>query len=145
MLSVSLARRITSGPACLASVIASTHSTVFFSGPINREMRNLISSLKNHNEQLKGEISRYKRKLREASIELSKVCIQNCAKLSHIYLYSVLHCLNFLLVITRTYFIIAIRIQLQHILYCFKFMCSLKHPAFIHIGHDYSFSPSTIN
>ena len=94
VLSVSLARRITSGPACLASVIASTHSTVFFSGPINREMRNLISSLKNHNEQLKGEISRYKRKLREASIELSKVCIQNCAKLSRIYLYSVLHCLR---------------------------------------------------
>ena len=45
------------------------------SGPINREMRNLISSLKNHNEQLKGEVSRYRRKLRETQIEVNKVCI----------------------------------------------------------------------
>ena len=43
------------------------------SGPINREMRNLISSLKNHNEQLKGEVSRYRRKLRETQIEVNKV------------------------------------------------------------------------
>uniref|UniRef100_A0A8C9FIA0 E3 ubiquitin protein ligase n=1 Tax=Pavo cristatus TaxID=9049 RepID=A0A8C9FIA0_PAVCR len=35
-------------------------------GPINREMRHLISSLQNHNHQLKGEVLRYKRKLREA-------------------------------------------------------------------------------
>ena len=43
-------------------------------GPINREMRNLITSLKNHNEQLKGEVARYKRKLKEAQGEISKVC-----------------------------------------------------------------------
>uniref|UniRef100_A0A670JNG7 E3 ubiquitin protein ligase n=1 Tax=Podarcis muralis TaxID=64176 RepID=A0A670JNG7_PODMU len=42
-------------------------------GPINREMRHLISSLQNHNHQLKGEVLRYKRKLREAQSDLSKV------------------------------------------------------------------------
>jgi len=41
-------------------------------GPINREMRHLITSLKNHNEQLKGEVARYKRKLKEAHAEISK-------------------------------------------------------------------------
>lgn len=44
-----------------------------FIGPINREMRHLISSLQNHNHQLKGEVLRYKRKLREAQSDLSKV------------------------------------------------------------------------
>nr|XP_009477068.1 PREDICTED: E3 ubiquitin-protein ligase BRE1A [Pelecanus crispus] len=39
-------------------------------GPINREMRHLISSLQNHNHQLKGEVLRYKRKLREAQQEM---------------------------------------------------------------------------
>nr|XP_033775402.1 E3 ubiquitin-protein ligase BRE1A [Geotrypetes seraphini] len=42
-------------------------------GPINREMRHLISSLQNHNHQLKGEVLRYKRKLREAQGDLCKV------------------------------------------------------------------------
>ncbi|KAI0217730.1 hypothetical protein LSAT2_030518 [Lamellibrachia satsuma] len=42
-------------------------------GPINREMRNLISSLKNHNEQLKGEVTRYRRKLRETQMEVNKL------------------------------------------------------------------------
>uniref|UniRef100_A0A8U8BJI5 E3 ubiquitin protein ligase n=1 Tax=Geospiza parvula TaxID=87175 RepID=A0A8U8BJI5_GEOPR len=42
-------------------------------GPINREMRHLISSLQNHNHQLKGEVLRYKRKLREAQADLSKI------------------------------------------------------------------------
>jgi len=44
-----------------------------FIGPINREMRNLISSLKNHNEQLKVEVQRYKRRVREAGTEITKV------------------------------------------------------------------------
>ncbi len=30
-------------------------------GPINREMRHLITSLQNHNQQLKGEVHRYRR------------------------------------------------------------------------------------
>ncbi|KAL2294821.1 hypothetical protein Nmel_008574, partial [Mimus melanotis] len=42
-------------------------------GPINREMRHLISSLQNHNHQLKGEVLRYKCKLREAQSDLSKI------------------------------------------------------------------------
>ncbi|XP_006012309.1 E3 ubiquitin-protein ligase BRE1A [Latimeria chalumnae] len=42
-------------------------------GPINREMRHLISSLQNYNQQLKGEVQRYKRKLRDTQVELSKV------------------------------------------------------------------------
>lgn len=44
-------------------------------GPINREMRHLITSLQNHIQQLKGEIIRYKRKYKEASTEVSKVMI----------------------------------------------------------------------
>uniref|UniRef100_UPI00398E75C9 E3 ubiquitin-protein ligase BRE1A-like isoform X2 n=1 Tax=Pristiophorus japonicus TaxID=55135 RepID=UPI00398E75C9 len=42
-------------------------------GPINREMRHLISSLQNHNHQLKGDVQRYKRKLRDTHTELAKV------------------------------------------------------------------------
>ncbi|KAI1289781.1 E3 ubiquitin-protein ligase Bre1 [Halotydeus destructor] len=42
-------------------------------GPINREMRHLITSLQNHNHQLKGEAQRYKRRLKEATHEISKL------------------------------------------------------------------------
>ncbi|XP_053548290.1 E3 ubiquitin-protein ligase BRE1A [Bombina bombina] len=42
-------------------------------GPINREMRHLISSLQNHNHQLKGEVLRYKRRLREIQGDISKI------------------------------------------------------------------------
>ncbi|CAK1581621.1 unnamed protein product [Parnassius mnemosyne] len=42
-------------------------------GPINREMRHLITSLQNHNQQLKGEVSRYKRKYKDTSQELNKL------------------------------------------------------------------------
>jgi len=42
-------------------------------GPVNREMRHLINSLQNHNRQLKGEIQRYKRKMKDLQNELSKV------------------------------------------------------------------------
>lgn len=42
-------------------------------GPINREMRHLITSLQNHIQQLKGEIHRYKRKYKESLQESSKV------------------------------------------------------------------------
>lgn len=36
-------------------------------------MRHLISSLQNHNLQLKGDLQRYKRKLRETQMEINKV------------------------------------------------------------------------
>ncbi|XP_028163425.1 E3 ubiquitin-protein ligase Bre1 isoform X2 [Ostrinia furnacalis] len=42
-------------------------------GPINREMRHLITSLQNHNQQLKGEVHRYKRKYKDSSQELNKL------------------------------------------------------------------------
>ncbi|KAH0949420.1 hypothetical protein HN011_009194 [Eciton burchellii] len=42
-------------------------------GPINREMRHLITSLQNHNQQLKGEVHRYKRKYKEASTEIPRL------------------------------------------------------------------------
>ncbi|CAG2054783.1 unnamed protein product [Timema podura] len=42
-------------------------------GPINREMRHLITSLQNHNQQLKGEVHRYKRKYKEANTEIPKL------------------------------------------------------------------------
>ncbi|XP_029462667.1 E3 ubiquitin-protein ligase BRE1B isoform X2 [Rhinatrema bivittatum] len=45
-------------------------------GPINREMRHLISSLQNHNHQLKGDVLRYKRKLREVQAEMCKIRTQ---------------------------------------------------------------------
>lgn len=41
-------------------------------GPINREMRHLITSLQNHNQQLKGEVHRYKRKYKDTNQELNK-------------------------------------------------------------------------
>ena len=44
-------------------------------GPINREMRHLITSLQNHNQQLKGEVHRYKRKYKDTSQELNKVLL----------------------------------------------------------------------
>ncbi len=53
---------------------------LYVPGPINREMRNLITSLKNHNEQLKGEVARYKRKLKEAQAEITKVCFEEFEK-----------------------------------------------------------------
>ncbi|KAM8794723.1 E3 ubiquitin-protein ligase BRE1B [Eudromia elegans] len=45
-------------------------------GPINREMRHLISSLQNHNHQLKGDVQRYKRKLREVQGDIAKLRLQ---------------------------------------------------------------------
>merc|ERR1719245_171018 len=42
-------------------------------GPINKEMRNLITSLQAHNVQLKGEVARYKRKCKEANLEIGKL------------------------------------------------------------------------
>ncbi|KAI5731051.1 hypothetical protein M8J77_003902 [Diaphorina citri] len=42
-------------------------------GPINREMRHLITSLQNHNKQIKGEVNRYKRKYKETSAEIQKL------------------------------------------------------------------------
>uniref|UniRef100_A0A8C1HKW0 E3 ubiquitin protein ligase n=1 Tax=Cyprinus carpio carpio TaxID=630221 RepID=A0A8C1HKW0_CYPCA len=44
-----------------------------FSGPINREMRHLISTLQTHNQQLKGEVVKYKLRLREAQQELNQL------------------------------------------------------------------------
>lgn len=41
--------------------------------PINREMRHLITSLQNHNNQLKGEVQRYKRKYKDVSAEVVKL------------------------------------------------------------------------
>ena len=37
-------------------------------------MRNLIQSLQNHNQQLKMESARYKRRLKETQAEMVKVC-----------------------------------------------------------------------
>ncbi|ALC44111.1 Bre1 [Drosophila busckii] len=41
--------------------------------PINREMRHLITSLQNHNGQLKGEVQRYKRKYKDLSTDNLKL------------------------------------------------------------------------
>uniref|UniRef100_A0A673WPU1 E3 ubiquitin protein ligase n=1 Tax=Salmo trutta TaxID=8032 RepID=A0A673WPU1_SALTR len=42
-------------------------------GPINREMRHLISTLQTHNQHMKGEVVKYKLTLREAQADLSQV------------------------------------------------------------------------
>ena len=46
-------------------------------GPINKEMRNLITSLQTHNVQLKGEVARYKRKFKEKETEITKLRKEN--------------------------------------------------------------------
>jgi E3 ubiquitin-protein ligase BRE1 len=53
--------------------------------PINREMRHLITSLQNHNTQLKGEVNRHKRKYKEVSgdnVKLRKELEEMSAKMS---------------------------------------------------------------
>ncbi|XP_016410921.1 E3 ubiquitin-protein ligase BRE1A-like isoform X1 [Sinocyclocheilus rhinocerous] len=47
-------------------------------GPINREMRHLISTLQTHNQQLKGEVVKYKLRLREAQQELNRLRAAKC-------------------------------------------------------------------
>uniref|UniRef100_A0A3B1IH58 E3 ubiquitin protein ligase n=1 Tax=Astyanax mexicanus TaxID=7994 RepID=A0A3B1IH58_ASTMX len=42
-------------------------------GPINREMRHLISTLQTHNQQMKGEVVKYKVRLRESQQDLNQV------------------------------------------------------------------------
>ena len=42
-------------------------------GPINKEMRNLITSLQSHNVQLKGDVARFKRKYKETNVEITKL------------------------------------------------------------------------
>merc|ERR1719192_2181709 len=49
-------------------------------GPINKEMRNLITSLQTHNVQLKGEVARYKKKYTEKGAENVKLQ-RECADL----------------------------------------------------------------
>lgn len=41
--------------------------------PINREMRQLITTMSNHHNQLKGEMNRYRDKYKEATAELMKL------------------------------------------------------------------------
>lgn len=57
--------------------------SLLISGPINREMRHLISSLQNHNLQLKGDVQRYKRKLRETQMEINKVDVHRAFVVFH--------------------------------------------------------------
>ncbi|XP_061786627.1 E3 ubiquitin-protein ligase BRE1A [Nerophis lumbriciformis] len=44
-------------------------------GPINREMRHLISTLQTHNQQMKGEVVKFKLRLRETQAELNQICV----------------------------------------------------------------------
>lgn len=69
------------------------------SGPINKEMRHLITSLQNHNNQLKGDCHRYKRKYKDVCIDSSKVCERrDTNKRNSILLaYSSLNAINFYL------------------------------------------------
>ena len=47
--------------------------------PINREMRQLINSLQSHNRQLKAEVNRYKKKIRDyqSDVDLQKTITDN--------------------------------------------------------------------
>ncbi|KAK3591494.1 hypothetical protein CHS0354_031601 [Potamilus streckersoni] len=49
-------------------------------GPINHEMRNLIQSLQKHNQQLKGEAQRNRRRLKEAQLEIKKLKQEECSE-----------------------------------------------------------------
>lgn len=55
----------------LSLLFSSDH--LLISGPINREMRHLISTLQTHNQQMKGEVVKYKLRLRETQAELNQV------------------------------------------------------------------------
>lgn len=56
------------------SVVFQIHASYLsLSGPINREMRHLISTLQTHNQQMKGEVVKYKIRLRETQTELNQV------------------------------------------------------------------------
>ncbi|XP_037117968.1 E3 ubiquitin-protein ligase BRE1A isoform X2 [Syngnathus acus] len=44
-------------------------------GPINREMRHLISTLQTHNQQMKGEVVKFKLRMRETQAELNQIRI----------------------------------------------------------------------
>ena len=57
----------------LAFFIQLHSELLFLSGPINREMRHLISTLQTHNQQMKGEVVKYKIRLRETQSELNQV------------------------------------------------------------------------
>ena len=45
---------------------------VWQTGPINKEMRNLITSLQTHNIQLKGEVASFKWEFKKKEMEISK-------------------------------------------------------------------------
>ncbi|CAH1802344.1 unnamed protein product [Owenia fusiformis] len=45
---------------------------------INREMRNLITSLQNEHQLIKGEMSRYKKKIKDNNAEISKLKSEDC-------------------------------------------------------------------
>ena len=50
-----------------------SHPHFYFEGPINQEMRNLIQSLQKHNQQLKADAQRNRRKVKEIQCEVNKV------------------------------------------------------------------------
>ena len=60
------------------------------SGPINREMRHLISTLQTHNQQMKGEVVKYKIRLRETQAELNQVRQELTHSVTRARIYAVL-------------------------------------------------------
>lgn len=75
-------------------------------GPINREMRHLISTLQTHNQQMKGEVVKYKIRLRETQAELNQVGPEsqtkqfalNVKQIAYLYIF----CLNTQIKSTKT-------------------------------------------
>ena len=57
----------------VAEVIGALRVNFNFEGPINQEMRNLIQSLQKHNQQLKADAQRNRRKVKEIQCEVNKV------------------------------------------------------------------------
>lgn len=62
----------------------SDSACLFLSGPINREMRHLISTLQTHNQQMKGEVVKYKIRLRETQAELNQVGQMETERIFHL-------------------------------------------------------------
>lgn len=57
-------------------------SFIHFSVPINQELRRLLATFQTQNQQLKGEVQRYRRKFKESQVEIQKV---KCDMASDLY------------------------------------------------------------
>lgn len=63
---------------CVYIILSALFFCLFFSGPLNKEIRLMLASAKAEIQQLKQEANRFKRKWKEAVSSLAKVLICPC-------------------------------------------------------------------